>query len=84
MPATNAKNVADAAATEDDIAEFTVAPGRTVCGDDGDVGPGGTIILPVKEGEKLQKRGFLLDDDGSVAVNADGPATVAGIEITEG
>lgn len=84
MPATNAKNAADTAVTEDDIAEFTVAPGRTVSGDDGDVGPGGTIILPTKEGAKLQKLGFLLDDDGSIAPIPEGPATVAGVEITEG
>jgi len=84
MPANNAKNVDGAAATTDeDIAEFTVAPGRTVSGDDGDVGPGGTIILPIKEGAKLQKLGFLLGEDGSIPVNADGPKVISGEEIED-
>ncbi|MDH4745828.1 hypothetical protein OMP43_17520 [Sphingomonas sp. CBMAI 2297] len=83
MATKNAADQAETAPANEDIEEFTVAPGRTVTTDDGDVGPGGTVILSVKEGAKLRKSGFLLAEDGSVTVNADGPPTSAGAEIKE-
>lgn len=53
---------------------YKVAPGRTVIGDDGEVGPGGEVTLASDEGEKLQKLGFLLTDEGDQVVQTGGPA----------
>lgn len=53
---------------------FTVAPGRTVVTDDGEVRPGGTVAMDTAEGERLRARGFFLAEDGSVEVNTSGPA----------
>ena len=63
--------------------DYVVAPGRTVTTDDGDKGPGETVTLPTKEGEKLQKLGFFRADDGSLIGGAEGPKTENGVEIKE-
>ena len=84
MPAP--KNPADAGTdtpAAPDTAEYVVAPGRTVTTDDGDKGPGDTVTLPTKEGEKLQRLGFLRADDGSILVTDQGPKTEIGAEIKE-
>lgn len=78
----NAADNADSASNAD-IKEYEVAPGRTVTDDEGDHGPGSTVILDVKEGKKLQKLGFLRLDDGSLAGGSAGPATETGVEIIE-
>jgi hypothetical protein len=63
---------------------YVVAPGRTVTTDDGDKGPGETVTLPVKEGDRLQRLGFFIADDGSRTVaDSEGPAVVQGSEIKE-
>lgn len=62
---------------------FIVAPGRTVTTDDGDVGPGGTVMLPATEGEPLRKLGFFLADDGSRLGVDGGPPTNVGDDIKE-
>ena len=76
-----------------ETATFTVARGRSVIIDDG-VGRNGKpkfaekvggekVILPVTDGERLRGLGFLQEEDGSVSVRTDGPATSAGDEIKE-
>lgn len=76
------KAAADKAATEKAAAEkaavkleaHIVAPGRTVATDDGDVGPGGEVMLDPREAKRLGKLGFLVGEDGTVALNTNGPA----------
>lgn len=49
---------------------YTVASGRTVDGK----GPGKTVELDDGDALRLLELGFILDDDGSIVVRADGPA----------
>lgn len=70
-------------AADEQTKEFTVAPGRTVTLESTNFGPDSKITLPETEGARLQRLGFLRDDDGAVAVPTDGPATETGAEIKE-
>jgi hypothetical protein len=75
------------AASTDKVAstekDYTVAKGRTVTADR-DYGPGETITLSIDEGKSLQKRGFLVSDDGDVVIDETaGPAVVNGVDIKE-
>lgn len=49
---------------------YTVAPGRTVDGK----APGETVELDAGDAKRLFKLGFVLDPDGAIVVQADGPA----------
>lgn len=63
---------------------FTVADRRTVHGEDGPVAPGDTIDLSPAEGKRLQRLGFLLNDDGDVLLDEKaGPVVVQGADIKE-
>lgn len=58
---------------------YTVAPGRTVDGKK----PGETVELDKGDAERMTKLGFVLDRDGSVVIQTDGPRVVQGQEIVE-
>lgn len=62
------------AKTDDAVAAakgtYTVAPGRTVDGK----APGETVDLDEGDATRLLQLGFILDTDGSIVVQADGPA----------
>ncbi len=61
---------------------YTVAPGRTVDGK----GPGKTVDLDDDDALRLLELGFILDDDGSIVVRADGPAVNVedGVQVKTG
>lgn len=58
---------------------YEVAPGRTVAGK----GPGEMVELDDDDALRFFELGFILDEDGNRAGFADGPKTVAGVEIKE-
>lgn len=81
---TAAKSKDKTADVEVETKEYTVAPRRTVNTEDGDYGPGETVTLSIKEGDKLQKLGFFLNENGAVVVGqGDGPAVVQGDDLPE-
>jgi len=60
---------------------YVVAPGRTVMDHDGEnIGPGGKVNLTADEATRLLKHGFILDKDGAIVVQTDGPA----VNVDEG
>ena len=59
---------------DESIKEYTVAPQRTVSAEDRDYGPGEKVILEEAEGTRLTKLGYLVGEDGSVAIPTNGPA----------
>lgn len=58
---------------------YTVAPGRTVDGK----APGETVELDAADADRLLKLGFILDRDGSIVVQTEGPKVISGGEIQE-
>lgn len=92
-PATNTPAAPAAASPEESVVaktadtidakkgSYLVAPGRTVMGDDGEsFGPGGKVSLTAAEATSLLKHGFIVDKDGAVVIQTDGPA----VNVDEG
>lgn len=65
---------------------YVVAPGRTVVSGDGETfGPGDEVELTAAEAKNLVLLGFFRDRDGSVLIQADGPAVNVedGVEVRQ-
>lgn len=69
----------EAAAVDAKKGTYTVAPGRTIDGKK----PGETVELEATDAERMTKLGFVLDRDGAVIIQTDGPRVVQGEEIVE-
>jgi hypothetical protein len=69
----------EAAAIDAVKGTYTVAPGRTIDGKK----PGETVELDETDATRLTKLGFVLDRDGAIVIQTDGPRVVQGEEIVE-